>query len=882
MLHRIYVVLCVGLILASCAKGSSLPNVPGLENQRPQVTGTKASGNTHHLWGYWTVVIDSQKMEATAIPLRNVEFTCNVTQFMQPPASPVNMLSIEILPGSVPANGYFEVDVTLRHPFPGLPFYRGFDVRGIFISNGSIVTDLDPTATYASETDARLLNADGLTRWWNPTEFTTYGTIFGFTHGKLAPKVLPTATLNGYKYFADALGYNMAVWEMDPSSRGTYPTKPGVYKRPYFIQFPLNGGQPQIVFNYAVDASWFPPDPSGLPDYPLESFPIEANMAEAYCISVLDNGSTAYYENSGSKGGVLKLAIKVYDWQGAVESTGVPGEISGIWLESPVIPTPINVLPQASVSPDGPTSSVFEVELDNLTLTQSGNMPLLVFVEASDDFGYEPQVANSDKFNYPPAPLGAYLLTSVHILSENPSSAAPIVLSINPNSAKSGDKLSNVVVGGLNFQNGAQVELRHPDWQPIKATSEVTQSGGTVIICNLDLNLAAEGDWDVAVINPDLQEGVLKKGFHVNCADGLHSYEGKYFITGALSWNYCQRGDLTVLETGPYAGQCVVKRNYSTTGDCPGYYVRFDPDNPADAQGYDFFSVPGRNDNQTNYITMTASIDQNPVNGHIAVINGRMFNVIQIVDQNGNPVENITITDPATVSGQIPVCKGVDFDDDGDLWLITNVKGIPDETGNPIWQMRHYELQSSSPYYVEKMADRLDVTEDLFDPSAQPYGYMWYIADIAISYTDNSLFVFAVSILGWGQSLFVKYDLTTSPPTKVMTKDLLPKIVYCSNPHGVSRADIEFDHSDLSVENCRLMVMYQTYDGSVRTNLMRLDTDLNILEDEIVGPGFGAWDNPHAIAFNTDPVKRNIVGIDMDNVAPQNDFYYFSMPATGW
>lgn len=886
MFHR-YIVLILGLVLFACScSGGNSVTAPATNPADDLTAERTPSYHSHNLWGYWTVSIDSENLTAEAVPVRGVQFTCNVTQFLQPPLSPVHMLSFAILPSSDPATGFFDVDVTLRHPFPGLPYYRGFDVRGIFISDGSYTTGHDPSAVYAGEGDSVLLNADGLSRWWNPTEFTSYDTIFGYTRGKLAPDVLPTATLNGYKYFAHALSHDQQVWEMDPDTRGSFPVTPGVYTRPYSIQFAMNGPQVDFTFNYAVDASWAEPDESGFPEYPVDSYALSANSTEPYCIRVEDNNSTAYYVDEEDNGGSLNLHLYVYDWQSVDNPDGVSGEISAIWLESPVLNDPVDVLPDATVLPDGPTSSIYEVSLGSLNLTKSGPEPLLVFAEASDPFGYEPQVPGGSAFDYPSAPLGAYLMSSVIIKSEGQQ--APIVESIDPDNGMSGEQLTGVIVTGQYFQSGAQVELRHPDWDPIEADNEATSSGGTSITCDIDLDLAAQGDWDVVVINPDLMEGVLEDGFHVVCADGVHEYEGKHYLLDYAMWNYCQRGDLTIMETGEYAGECIVKRSYNTTTYAPGTYVRFDPDSPEDVQDYDYFTVDGRRDGINAYITMTASIDQNPVNGHIGVVNGRMFDYVQIVDDQGTFVEEIQIPGTGdTYPDRYPVIPAVDFDAEGDMWLIVDIRGEwhpPHTHYDPIWELRHYELQESSPYYVENESDRLDISEDLYLPDAEPYGHMWYIADIAISYTEDLLFVFASNIQGSNRSMFVKYDISQSPPEWVDDSDLIPALVTCSNPYsGISRADIEFDHADLSAENCRLLVMYQIWDGSeVQAKLMRLDTDMNVLADEIVGDGFGSWDNPHAIAINVDTDLRNLIAIDMASSAPLNDFGYFDMPSTGW
>ena len=337
------------------------------------------------------------------------------------------------------------------------------------------------------------------------------------------------------------------------------------------------------------------------------------------------------------------------------------------------------------------------------------------------------------------------------------------------------------------------------------------------------------------------------------------------------------RGDLTILEKGPYAGQCIVKSHFDTSPPYNGYYVRFDPSSPADAPVTPFCTARGRDNTGTNYVTMTGSIDQNPKNGQVAIENGRIFDKLQIFDQTGNYLEDVVVTDPSTPATQVPVIEGVDFDEKGDLWLIANINGCVDQSFPTVWQFRHYQMQATSPYYVEKMADRMDITNDLYDPSGG--GQMTYLADIAISYTEHSLIVFAGTF--GPENYFVKYDLTTSPPTKVMAKDILPSIVVCQNPFGISRADIEYDHTDLSAETCRLMVLYQTWNGAVQAHLARLDSNLNILNDQIPVQGLGAWDNPHAIAINTNPTNRNIVAIDMDYNPPLNDFWYFPMPP-GW
>jgi len=65
-------------------------------------------------------------------------------------------------------------------------------------------------------------------------------------------------------------------------------------------------------------------------------------------------------------------------------------------------------------------------------------------------------------------------------------------------------------------------------------------------------------------------------------------------------------------------------------------------------------------------------------------------------------------------------------------------------------------------------------------------------------------------------------------------------------------------------------------DTAVVTHVMKFDTDFNILADEIMDIPTVPW----SLAINTDPTPRNVL---MDNYdTPYNDFWYFSMPASGW
>jgi len=326
---RIYTILCIVFIFAciGCG-GNNIPTQPEISDDTLLTRSSDSSYSSRVLWGIWDVHIDPVTLEVEAVPSRNSQFTANVTQFMQPPLSPVNMVSFTVDVASDPVNGFFVVDVTLRHPFPGMNKYNGFDVRGVLISDGSIPGIHDTDVLRAGPDDTFLKNADGLTRWWNYPEFTNYESIFGFTYGKLAPPNNPTATVNGYKYFAYGLEEETPLSELDFSGRGFFPADPGLQTRRYEIQFKMDGDQIVFDFQYAVDASWDDPDPDFAPDFPQEAFSLSANCQEAFNVSVNSDESNAWYVDPSTNGGNLVLELEIFDWQSIINPDGVPGEVA--------------------------------------------------------------------------------------------------------------------------------------------------------------------------------------------------------------------------------------------------------------------------------------------------------------------------------------------------------------------------------------------------------------------------------------------------------------------------------------------------------------------------------------------------------------------------
>ena len=402
--------ILLGLSISSCGGRGKVVD-PGLNplpmtGQSDQTVG----GAKSSLWGLFDIVGDPSTGRIIVTPLRGVEFQANATKFLQPPSSPSNLLAVALVPGQsdIP-NGLVACDVSIHHPFPGTKFW-GFDVRGIVMGQSAF--------------QFKLLNPDGYTRWWNPTEFTTVGTIFGYTEGALAPKgPTPPSICSPYKYFADSLGAEDPM-VISPASRGVFtPNSPGVATRRYIIQFPTVGGVPDFHFKYAITASWEAPD--GSAPWSVDKFPITANQAEAYQISILDVGSTLYNEK-GNAGGDLNLKITVYDWQKPYNPAGMEGELAALRMDCGDLGFVggLDVLPTATASPGPDINSVsYIVTIPDLSPTTAGTFDLLVTAESANVTTYAPDIPGITGFDYPQdAVLSAYNRSQVIV-----SDKAPVV-----------------------------------------------------------------------------------------------------------------------------------------------------------------------------------------------------------------------------------------------------------------------------------------------------------------------------------------------------------------------------------------------------------------------------------------------------------------------
>lgn len=415
------------LVIATSCSGGSAPTAPDAAPKLSTRAAEHSSART--CWGIWDVRINASDGSVEIVPIRGASFEANVLNFLQPPKSPVNLLTVEIDPTqSNLAAGKVVCDVTLKHPFPGTKFC-GFDVLGIvmddweahpWVSDFEIISSLPPYTL--------LQNPDGWTRWWNQKEFTTYGTLFGYIEGNFANHGFDsTHTLNAYKCFSDDLEPD-EVFDPGPFDRCFFSSsEPGVNTRRYDLQFYGAGG---VFFNfkYAVSASWVAPYDSASPPYAAQDFPNGANMPEAYYIRVIDNGSTAYYGSPTIYGGDLDLLVEVRDWQLDGELSAVSEEIEGVTIESPTLfPAPIDLdVSGALPVPGNPTAVRVPVVVEDVTPTGVDNQLLIITVRSGHPTTYEPQIPGITGYDYPEGSLAAYAILEARIIGEGGVSGWPM------------------------------------------------------------------------------------------------------------------------------------------------------------------------------------------------------------------------------------------------------------------------------------------------------------------------------------------------------------------------------------------------------------------------------------------------------------------------
>lgn len=355
------VIILVILLSLGCSVNRADPFTPPDSSE-----SCMESGRSHTIWGLWQFRVDPVCESVEVVPLRGAEHHLNALPFLEPP--PSTNLTVEFLDFN---GNQVTADIGLRHPFLGSDVFTGFDVCGIFITSGSVTGFDDPDLRMTGPGETRLLNPDGYSRWWNPSEFpVNTGTMESYNDGLLGtPDAVAdfNCTLNGYKYFADGLSPGDGLELLDPAARGVFSAGQKNVRR-YIIL--MESG---LVFNYAVDACWKFPTGSAPYDIP-EDFSLDTNRPESWRVDISETINTLWNDGADS-GGILNLSLDVYDHLNSgmnVVKVESPGNFAMVSSGSPV--------------GGGEGYSTFEIGIIDATPAEE-SIDLLITVE-SEKIGY--------------------------------------------------------------------------------------------------------------------------------------------------------------------------------------------------------------------------------------------------------------------------------------------------------------------------------------------------------------------------------------------------------------------------------------------------------------------------------------------------------------
>ncbi len=391
--------ILLSLILAIAITGCSTSDTI----TQPTDVRAAADANAHMLCGLYRFEVFPSEERIEIVPLREAALHLNAIPFLEP-APPFQMFvgldgGIQVTANSVACR------IFLEHPL-GINQFAGFDVCGILISHGSASPYYDTSLVIPGDNDVRLVNADGYSRWWNPVEFPhEQGSTAAYNDGFLGTPDSAanyTATLNGYKFFADGLGAYDPVTSLGAESRCYF--SPGEKNIRYY-NIAFTGGN--FVFNYAVDASWS--SPTGLPPYDIpDDFPPLANRPEAWHAS-LDIQDNTLYNDGSENGGDLDIRVTVYDHYLAEENT--------VRVESPG-----NLIIKASSTPaeTGTGYARYDFSYTDATPAED-SIDLFITVENSD-IGYAGII--------PGKAVSTYFFEEVPVSQYGPGVDADLVLDV--------------------------------------------------------------------------------------------------------------------------------------------------------------------------------------------------------------------------------------------------------------------------------------------------------------------------------------------------------------------------------------------------------------------------------------------------------------------
>jgi hypothetical protein len=271
-----FLVIVTGFLLTIGCSGTIDPIIPQYNEIQSPADRSMDNGSNRELWGYYIMHLNADHTKIDVEPVRGAAFHLNALAIMEA----FDPTSVAVGDSVIHDDGTITVVVTLTHPFPQYTEYTAFDVRGIVMLPAVLEWPAHEVSTpgYLPGQSA-LLNADGYTRRWNPTEFSGFDRPFSYFDGRYIPEgmgALCTSLVNPYKRFYTL--EDRAVFLAGMS-----------HSRHYHMSFPPG----PFTFAYAVDASWDKHNPR---DAYATSFEEDDQMKDQWTTLSQDFGETSYWK----------------------------------------------------------------------------------------------------------------------------------------------------------------------------------------------------------------------------------------------------------------------------------------------------------------------------------------------------------------------------------------------------------------------------------------------------------------------------------------------------------------------------------------------------------------------------------------------------------
>ncbi|MCX6645904.1 MAG: PKD domain-containing protein [bacterium] len=338
-------VILLVLLCTGCSSGDRNPSAPDTQvGMTSDTAWFEQNPAKTYLLGYFDCQLDVENKTIEIVPNRTVDFTLNLVPFLNKMNIPKYGITFDSVAFHQDDPSFLGVDVefSIYHPFPGYDQYQGYDVMGVVIGDGSSTLDYQNLRVAEHGMDLYMTNADGYTRWFNPSEFTTE-LIFGWAPGGYQ-NFEGNATLNPYKYYAKHLEKDQDLWfflTVGPNFDGVFENGVG---RTMKLEFPMP--DPGLKFSYAVVLAW--EDEGDGPYHPY-------HRDEAVAAKITQTPDLYFNEIDGS-GGDLILDIDLFAWK---------KQPTTIRLESGVLQ---NVMPfnaATYASPGGENYSTYHIEIQS-------------------------------------------------------------------------------------------------------------------------------------------------------------------------------------------------------------------------------------------------------------------------------------------------------------------------------------------------------------------------------------------------------------------------------------------------------------------------------------------------------------------------------------